>query len=120
MKEDAAEFLESWQQNVERMKKLHPDAVKGFGALFQATMKDGVLTAKQKELIALGIAVAQHCEPCILLHVDKGLMAGNTPAEIIEAAGVAVMMGGGPAVTHLPVVIEALDALDAPQASADR
>jgi AhpD family alkylhydroperoxidase len=60
---------------------------------------------------ALGIAVAQRCEPCINLHVQKCLEAGNSPAETLEAACVAVMMQGGPAYTHIPVVIEALESL---------
>ena len=62
-------------------------------------------------MVALGIAVAQRCEPCINLHVQKSLEAGNSPAEILEAASVAVMMPGGPAYTHIPVVIDALEAL---------
>lgn len=50
-------------------------------------------------------------EPCINLHVQKCLDAGNSPAEILEAASVAVMMQGGPAYTHIPVAMEALEAL---------
>ena len=111
MSHNAVEFLEGFKTSVEKMKAMHPDIVKGFGAMFQGAMKDGAVSAKTKELIALGIAVAQRCEPCILLHVEKCLKAGNSPAEIIEAAGVAVMMQGGPAYTHLPVVIDAREAL---------
>ena len=85
--------------------------VKGFGGLFQSVMKDGALKKKEKELVALGIAVSQRCEPCINLHVQKSLEAGNSPAEILEAASVAVMMQGGPAYTHIPVVMDALEAL---------
>jgi len=109
--QNAVEFLDRFKTSLEKMKKLHPDVVKGFGGLFQGTMKAGALPAKQKELVALGIAVAQRCVPCIILHVEKSLAAGNTPEEIIEAAGVAVMMQGGPAYTHLPIVIDALEAL---------
>lgn len=105
------EFLDHFKTSVEKMKQRHPDAVRGFGGLFQATMKEGALPTKQKELVALGIAVAQRCEPCILLHVEKSLAAGNTPEQVIEAAGVAVMMQGGPAYTHLPIVIDAVEAL---------
>jgi AhpD family alkylhydroperoxidase len=36
-------------------------------------MKDGALKKKEKELVALGIAAAQRCEPCIILHVQKSL-----------------------------------------------
>jgi AhpD family alkylhydroperoxidase len=86
---------------------------KGFGGLFQGVMKNGALSTKQKELVALGIAVAQRCEPCINLHVKKSLEAGNSAAEVLEAACVAVVMQGGPAFTHIPAVIEALEALGA-------
>lgn len=108
-------FLEKFKGDMEKMKQTVPDTIKGFGALFQSTMKDGALKSKEKELVALGIAVAQRCEPCIKLHVQKCLAAGNTAAEIMEAAGVAVMMQGGPAYTHVPVVMEALESL-APKA----
>lgn len=109
--QNTADFLDGFKKSIEKIKKLHPDMVRGFGGLFQATMKDGALTAAQKELVALGIAVAQRCEPCIALHVQKNLAAGNTPEQIMEAAGVAVMMQGGPAYTNLPEVIDALEAL---------
>jgi alkylhydroperoxidase/carboxymuconolactone decarboxylase family protein YurZ len=40
--------------------------------------------------------------------VEKCLKVGWTPAELMECAGVAVMMGGGPAYTYAPVVAAAL------------
>ena len=111
MNDKTQAFLEKFKTDSEKMKQVAPDVVRGFGALFAAVMKDGALKAKEKELVALGIAVAQHCEPCIRLHVQKCLHAGNAPAEIIEAAGVAVMMQGGPAYTHVPVVMDTLESL---------
>lgn len=104
-------FIEKFQADVQKLRQLTPDTVKGFGTLFSAVMKDGALTTKQKELVALGIAVAQRCSPCIILHVQKCLEAGCSKAEIMEAASVAVMMQGGPAYTHLPVVLDAIEAL---------
>jgi AhpD family alkylhydroperoxidase len=104
-------FLEKFKGDFEKMKTSAPEMVKGFGGLFQSVMKNSALKTKEKELVALGIAVAQRCEPCINLHVQKSLEAGNSPAEILEAACVAVMMQGGPAYTHIPVVIEALESL---------
>jgi AhpD family alkylhydroperoxidase len=76
-------------------------------------MKEGALSVKHKELIAVGIAVATRCQPCIYSHVEKSLKAGATGAEIMEAAGVAVMMGGGPAYVYVPVVAAALEHLEA-------
>jgi AhpD family alkylhydroperoxidase len=106
-------FFEKFKGDVEKMKLLAPGMAKGFGGLFQGVMKDGALKTKEKELVALGIAVAQRCEPCINLHVQKCLEAGNSAEEVLEAACVAVMMQGGPAYTHIPVVIDALESLGA-------
>ena len=111
MANDTLAFLEKFKGDLEKMKPAAPDVVKGFGGLFLNVMKDGALKRKEKELVALGIAVAQRCEPCIRLHVQKCLEAGNSAAEIVDAAAVAVMMQGGPAYTHIPVVMEALEAL---------
>ncbi len=96
------------------MKADAPQIGRAFGPMFQALMKDGALPAKQKELIAVGIAVAVHCEPCVDAHVEKRLKAGASAAEIMEAAGVGVVMGGGPAYTHAALVAAALRRLGAP------
>jgi AhpD family alkylhydroperoxidase len=90
-----------------------PDTVRSFLALFEKTTQPGALDTKQKELIALGIAVAQHCVPCIYIHTQKAVEAGATRKEAMEAAAVAVLMGGGPAYTHVPEVVKTLDALGA-------
>ena len=85
-----------------------PEVANSFGALFLQIMKEGALTMRQKELIALGIAVALQCEACIRIHVEKCRAAGCSKQEILEASSVAVMMQGGPAYTHLPIVLDAL------------
>ena len=110
---DAKQFISDFGKSVEQMKAQAADVVGGFGGLFAKVMKAGALDVKQKELIALAIGVAQRCKPCIKLHVQKALQSGAGREEILEAAGVAVMMQGGPAYTHVPVVIKALDELEA-------
>ena len=105
------EFFDEFPKYVSKMKEDLPDVVNGFMNLFQKTMKDGVISSKEKEFVALGISVAMRCTPCINLHVQKCLAAGANRAEILEAASVAVMMTGGPAYTHISQVIKALDVL---------
>jgi AhpD family alkylhydroperoxidase len=103
-----------YQTNAAAMKPVRtelPDAVKGFAALHQATMKPGALSGTEKELIALGIGLAVRCENCMYAHIQAALKAGATREQILETAAVAVMMQGGPTYTYLPRVIEALDAL---------
>ena len=111
MASDSEKFFAEWPARIEKAKIAMPDAVKGFGVLFAALMKQGALSVREKELIALGIGMAMRCDPCINLHVQKSLEAGATREQILEAAGVAVMMQGGPTFTYLPKVVEALDSL---------
>lgn len=86
-----------------------PAAMEGFSALHEASVADGVLDAKTKELIALGIAITVRCDGCISFHVHDALQAGASKQEIAETVSVAIMMGGGPSVVY---GIEAMQALD--------
>ena len=111
MGNETQEFFEKFKNDVTKMKEQAPDTVNGFMGMFGKIMKDGALSLREKELVALGIGVAQRCMPCIRLHVQKCLDAGATKEQVLEAASVAVMMGGGPAYTHIPVVIDTLEEL---------
>jgi AhpD family alkylhydroperoxidase len=111
MANETKEFFEKFKNDVAKMKQHLPDTVGGFAGLFSKVMTEGALSVREKELVALGIGVALHCEPCIRLHTQKCLDAGATKEQILEAASVAVMMGGGPAYTHIPIVMDALEAL---------
>ncbi len=86
-----------------------PGPLGGFANLHKAATAGGALDAKTKELIALGIAVAVHCDSCLAYHVQDALKAGATRAEVLEALGVAVMMGGGPATMYACDAFSALE-----------
>lgn len=114
MNHDAKSFYNAWPDKMNTMKALPGggDIGKAFGPFFQALMKDstseGGLSVKHKELIALGVGVASRCDACIYTHVEKCLKVGASPREIMDAAGVAVLMGGGPVYTYTTVVAAAL------------
>jgi AhpD family alkylhydroperoxidase len=80
----------------------------GFGQMHKAGMTTGALDNKSKELIALGIAIAARCTGCIAFHVHDALKAGASEDEINETIGVAVVMGGGPAVMYGCEALQAL------------
>ncbi len=40
---------------------------------------------KTKELIAVGVSVGVHCQPCLEYHVNKARELGNSDGEIREA-----------------------------------
>jgi AhpD family alkylhydroperoxidase len=111
MSTNAQNYYETNAAAMRPVRAAAPDLLKAFGGLHQAVMKPGALTTAEKELIALGIGLAVRCENCIYAHVQAALKAGATREQILETAGVAVMMQGGPTYTYLPRVVEALDAL---------
>jgi len=113
MENDVQNFFRNFIKATPKINRDIPDTARQFMGLADKALATGALDTKQKELIALGIAVAQHCTPCIYLHVQKAVEAGAARKEIMEAAGVAVLMGGGPAFTHVAEVIKALEALNA-------
>jgi AhpD family alkylhydroperoxidase len=86
-----------------------PKTMEGFSALHKAAACAGVLSAKVKELIALGIAVTVRCDGCIAFHVHDAVEAGASKEEITETIGVAVLMGGGPSVMYGCEALEAFE-----------
>jgi len=90
-----------------------PGPMSGFGRLHQNAVADGVLSAKIKELIALGIAITVRCDGCLSYHVHDALKAGAKREEILETIGVAILMGGGPSAVYGAEALEALEQFEA-------
>lgn len=80
--------------------KAIPEATAGFAALSKAVKEGGVLGVKEKEFVALGIAVAQRCAPCVNFHVEALMKAGATREELGDVLAMAIQMGGGPALMY--------------------
>lgn len=76
------------------------ETMAGFSTLTQAAMKEGVLSAKTKELIAMALGVAARCDGCLGFHAEKLVKLGATRSEVAEALGVAIQMGGGPSLMY--------------------
>ncbi len=77
-----------------------PDVMKGFGDMARAATRDGALDRKTKELIALALGVAAHCDACIGFHVQALVKLGVSRGELEEALGMAIYMGGGPSAMY--------------------
>jgi AhpD family alkylhydroperoxidase len=105
-------FPEITRQISANMKKLRndiPDTMKGFAVLAQAATRDGALDKKTKELIALALGVAAHCDGCIGFHTEALVKLGATREEIEETLGMAVYMGGGPSLMYAADAIAAYE-----------
>ncbi len=101
--------VEDVQETLKLLKKEKHDTFTDFTDFVDSSLEEGDLDTKTKELITLGAAITAKCKYCIALHVKKALAAGATKGEILEAALVAIMMGGGPAMTFVTEVRKALE-----------
>lgn len=90
-------------------RKHSPEILDGFMAMHKAAMKEGILPAKVKEMLALAIGIAARCDGCIASHAKAALRAGATRDELIESINVAIMMGGGPSVIYGTQALAAID-----------
>ena len=100
--------------SIARLRADIPDVIKGFGALAHAAARDGALDKKTKELLALALGVAAHCDACIGYHVEALVKLGASRAEVEEALGMAVYMGGGPSLMYAADALTAWEEFSAP------
>ncbi len=110
------DWLALEREYVARARTLYRDGGAPFAAfrrLVQASGGDGVLSHRQKELIALAIAVHARCEGCIVFHTRALVRLGASREEVLETLGVAVEMGGGPASIYAAKALECFDQMTA-------
>lgn len=113
MRKNYPEYHKYLQELVAKLSCQLPGPMAGFATLHATALASGALTTKVKELIALGIAIAVHCDGCISYHIHDALKAGASKDEILETIGVAVLMGGGPSMVYGAEAFEALNQYEA-------
>ena len=113
--ESMHEVREELRQPALDLRGLIPEVLKGYAELSRAAMAEGELTGATKELLALVIAITRECDGCIVSHTRGAVRNGVTRQQIAEAAGVAIMMNGGPGTVWGPRALHAFD-----EALADR
>jgi len=109
MSKDFSQIAADVEAGVGLLSTALPEAMAGFGALGEASHGEGALTPKTKELIALAIGIAVHCDGCISYHAKAVREAGATRQEVAEMIAVAIHMGGGPSVVYGGEALKAFD-----------
>jgi AhpD family alkylhydroperoxidase len=97
------------KQRLKTMRELAPDAYRAFLEFDTKAFKDGAVSVKTKELVALGIAHVTQCPWCIDAHAGRATKAGASPAEIAEVTFVAMAMAAGAAWSHGALALESLE-----------
>lgn len=75
----------------------------------------GALDVKTKELLGLVASAVLRCDDCIKYHLETSHKEGVTKAEMMEAMGIATLVGGTIVVPHLRRAYEFWEALDSNQ-----
>jgi AhpD family alkylhydroperoxidase len=86
-------------------RELAPGALAAFEAFSREVFKDGALSAKMKQIVAVAVAHVTQCPYCIKGHTKAALRAGATREELMEAIWVASEMRAGGAYAHSALAI---------------
>lgn len=106
---DYKAYLAETKDQLRALNRALPEATKGFAALSKAVKETGVLGAKEKEFVALGISIALRCDACIAFHIEALAKAGATREEVADVLAMALQMGGGPSLMYAAKALDCWD-----------
>lgn len=109
MKRDYASYTRDIDAGVAQLFKEVPGPMRAYSQLMEQASEPGALSTKAKELMAVAISIATRCDGCIAYHVRAAHRNGATRDEVLETIGVAIEMGGGPAVIYGATALDAYD-----------
>ena len=79
---------------LEMLNRNDPDVLKSLYAYRREVFKDGELSLREKELIALAVSITTKCETCFEYRAEAAMKAGATPRQILETEEVVMYMTG--------------------------
>ena len=92
-----------------RFAKLNSKVYKLFLEMGDATYRDGALSKKNKELIAVAIGAITNCESCMQWHIEEARKDGATIHEVLEAIEVAIDMGISPVTVNSRFALDVME-----------
>jgi len=96
-------------RHLEKVQELAPEQAQALAKMGDAVFKDGALSVKEKEIIAVAIANVIECPYCIDAHTKNAKAEGATLEELAEAVFVVASLEAGGAVTHSTHIHNALE-----------
>ncbi|HZP94278.1 MAG TPA: carboxymuconolactone decarboxylase family protein [Burkholderiales bacterium] len=109
MPKSYADIIAAINAGIVKLRAAQPEALDGYSAMARGALKPGALPQLTKELIALAIGVAGHCEGCIGFHAKALARLGANREQIMETLAVAVYMGGGPSLMYAAEAVHAFE-----------
>jgi len=74
---------------------------------------EGTLDVKTKELLGLVASAVLRCDDCIKYHLETSHKEGLSKEQVMEALGIATLVGGTIVIPHLRKAYEYWEALEA-------
>ncbi|MFZ0888573.1 MAG: carboxymuconolactone decarboxylase family protein [Candidatus Binataceae bacterium] len=96
-------------KNFRKLRQLKPEMFKAFVDFDQVVFKDGAISGKIKELMAITAAHVTQCPWCIDVHTRRAREKGVSEEEIAEAVFVAMAMRAGAALSHGAIAMAAAE-----------
>jgi len=109
MKESKIEEFKTFRERLnQRILEMGSTNTKRFFNLDSAVYRDGVLSAKTKELMGLVASMVLRCDDCITYHIIQCVRCGVTNEEFFEAFDIALIVGGSIVIPHLRRAVDTL------------
>lgn len=102
-------FPEATREMSDKRASLAPEAAEAFRNFNKAVFKDGALSEKTKQLIAVAVAHVTQCPYCIRGHTKQAVRKGASQEEVMEAIWVASEMRAGAAYAHAALAIDEME-----------
>jgi alkylhydroperoxidase/carboxymuconolactone decarboxylase family protein YurZ len=116
MTKDYAQIANDVVTGVGLLRQGAPDTARAFGSPLTTATATNALDTKTKELMALAVGIAVHCEGCVAYHTGcvayhtkMAYQHGAAREEVVETVALAVYMGGGPATVYGGDALRAYD-----------
>ncbi|HUL39703.1 MAG TPA: carboxymuconolactone decarboxylase family protein [Methanomassiliicoccales archaeon] len=84
--------------------KQQPSVVNALYRYKHEVFKEGSLTVKEKELIAVAISMVLKCDVCLEVHAGEAKKLGATTEDLREAMTVAMYLSGPTAMIWSPII----------------
>ena len=91
---------------VDKRKALAPETMEVWNNFSKTVFKEGALSEKTKQLIAVAVAHVTQCPYCIRSHTKIAMRKGASKEEIMEAIWVASEMRAGAAYAHASIALD--------------
>lgn len=93
----------------EKRMALAPEIAESFRNFSKTVFKEGAISEKNKQLIAVAVAHVTQCPYCIRGHTKLAVRKGASQEEIMEAIWVASEMRAGAAYAHAALAVDEMD-----------